>query len=173
VSIRNYGLFWRREEVLWNPGVGHDFRLIGRQGERNPALRLANFREQAGVYILYNNYGCYYVGIVPAGRLGDRLREHHEHHDDHRVTDWTRFSWFGFREVLQGRDESGFCKLREMPQVRIGCPEEWIHDIESLLIRAMGPSRQVRDECFTYEERWEQVGEEEIEHYQRRLGVIE
>jgi hypothetical protein len=165
MSILNYGMFWRREEVEWHPGTGSDFRLIGRQGERKPGLRMADFREQSGIYILYGNYGVFYVGI--SEQLGIRLRNHH---DNHTETEWDRFSWFGFRRVLQRKDyATSFADLAEMPQVRLSNPVEGIKDLESLLIRAMGPSGQ-RIETFTHEERWEQVGEDEIEHYQRLLG---
>jgi hypothetical protein len=53
-----------------------------------------------------------------------------------------------------------------MPQVRIGRPDVWIRDIESLLIRAMGPTGQ-NEMNFTNEEHCEQVGEDEIPNYQR------
>jgi len=169
MSILNYGLFWRREQVEWHPGkgTGEGFRLIGRRGERKPGLRLADFREQSGIYILYGNYGVFYVGIVTSCRLGIRLREHHDNHD---YSEWDRFSWFGFRRVLKRKDyDTGFDELAEMPSVRLSNPVEGIQDLESLLIRAMGPSGQ-RVETFTHEERWEQVAEEDVEYYQRLLG---
>lgn len=162
MSILNYGLFWRREEVEWCPGMGYDFRLIGRRG-RGQNLRLANVREQSGVYILYGNYGVFRVGIVTTERLGVRLREHN---NNYTQGEWDRFSWFGFQKVRTKTDSSRFCILGAMPQVRIGRPDVWIRDIESLLIRAMGPTGQ-NEMNFTNEEHCEQVGEDEIPNYQR------
>jgi hypothetical protein len=161
VSIVNYGLFWQREEVNWNPGTGGRFRLLGRQGENRPGLRVADFREQSGVYILYSNYGVFYVGIVTQARLGIRLRDHH---NAHGYDEWDRFSWFGFRSVDDRPDDNGICELGDM---RYLSADDWIRDIESLLIRAMGPSGQ-RVENFRHEERWEQVAEIDAEHYLSR-----
>lgn len=158
MSIVNYGLFWQREEVEWNPGIGGRFRLLGRKGERRPGLRVADFREQKGVYILYGDYGVYYVGIVTSERLGDRLKDHHTNHAEDA---WDRFSWFGFRSVIDHPDEFGTCPLvTESYQTAEG----WIRDIESLLIRAMGPRGQ-RWENFTNEQRWYQVPEVDAEYY--------
>lgn len=63
MSIKNYGLFWRADEVNWFPGTGNkgQFRLLGRQGMNLPGLTLADFREQCGIYILYGNYGPHYT----------------------------------------------------------------------------------------------------------------
>jgi hypothetical protein len=71
MAIKSFGLFWRRDEVNWNPGKGvkGGFRLLGRSGENLPGLRVANFREQLGIYILYGNHGPYYVGLTKKGEL--------------------------------------------------------------------------------------------------------
>ena len=59
--IRAYGLFWSADEVEWFPGAGNRGRymFLGRQGERRPKLRLADFRMQSGLYIVYGDYGPY------------------------------------------------------------------------------------------------------------------
>jgi hypothetical protein len=46
VFVKTFGLFWRRDEVEWNPGQGMKgvFRLLGRQGKILPGLRLADYR---------------------------------------------------------------------------------------------------------------------------------
>lgn len=96
--IKAYGLFWREDEVDWSPGQGKPFRLLGRKGSNLPGLRVADFRYQKGLYVLYGDYGPYYVGLTYTS-LGDRLKDHR--HDDHGGR-WTRFSWFGFRKVQEG-----------------------------------------------------------------------
>ena len=76
--IKNFGLFWRADEVDWNPGKGKKgaFRLLGRQGSNLPGLRLADFRHQQGIYILYGNHGPYYVGLTKNQGFGKRLLDH-------------------------------------------------------------------------------------------------
>lgn len=133
---------------------------MGREGKLKDNLRLANFREQYGIYILYGHYGVFYVGIATAGSLGNRLLAHN---DNYAESQWNRLSWFGFRKVLS-RTENGIAALGEMPQGRYTDPIDSIKDLESLLIRAMVPSGQ-RVETFTYEERWEQVGSDDIDYY--------
>ncbi|QDU23302.1 GIY-YIG nuclease family protein [Urbifossiella limnaea] len=162
MAIVNYGLFWQREEVNWKPGQGGQFRLLGRNGVNKPGLRVADFREQTGVYILYGNYGVFRVGIVTESRLGIRLRDHHTNYSEH---EWDRFSWFGFRAVDWSPDETGVCGLND---TRYLDAEAWIRDIESLLIRAMGPTGQ-RIENFRYEERWEQVPESDAVYWLNKV----
>jgi len=112
--IRAYGLFWRNEEIDWRPGQGNkaQFRLLGRRGSNSPGLKVADFREQRGIYILYGNYGPHYVGLTRKQNIGKRLRDHllGEHEGL-----WDRFSWFGFREVLTGTDDDGLQNLKEIP----------------------------------------------------------
>ena len=77
VLINAYGLFWRADEVNWHGEArGPKFRLLGRIGAAVPRLRLADFRTQSGLYILYGNYGPYYVGLTQEARLGSRLAAH-------------------------------------------------------------------------------------------------
>jgi hypothetical protein len=129
VFVKSYGLFWRRDEVEWNPGTGTKggFRLLGRQGKYLPGLRLADFRHQKGIYILYGNHGPYYVGLTKKQGLGNRLKDHL--YDSHGG-EWDRFSWFGFRAVLATTDHYGLCKLGKMAQAVIGNPESVITDVE-------------------------------------------
>jgi hypothetical protein len=167
VLIRNYGLFWRTDEVVWNPGKGARgaFRLLGRRGSNRPKLRLADFRHQQGIYILYSDYGPYYVGLTEKQGLGKRLKDHLG--DDHRER-WDRFSWFGFRKVLAGRDDHGVCTLKDLPEAAISNPAEVIRDVEALLIRAMG-LRNINVTNFTDAEEWTQVKIDEVERYMGRV----
>jgi hypothetical protein len=153
--VKSFGLFWRKDEVVWNPGKGTKggFRLLGRQGKYLPGLRLADFRHQKGIYILYGNHGEYYVGLTNEQGLGNRLRDHL---CDSYANQWDRFSWFGFRAVLTNTDGQGLCKLRKMAQTTIGSPEDVITDVEALLIRAMGLSN-INQMNFTSADEWRQV----------------
>lgn len=157
--VKNFGLFWQREEVEWNPGTGRKFRLLGRNGKNRPGIRLADFQDQQGIYILYGNYGAYYVGL--ATHLGQRLKDHLN--DDHQGH-WVRFSWFGFRIVLNRKDDYGLCELRELAQSTISNPELVIKDVEALLIRAMGLSN-INQMSFYDADEWEQIERHEVEYY--------
>lgn len=98
--IRNYGLFWRREWVWW----GHPRNAGHLKGVRPTAVTAepVDFRRQQGVYVLYDsNFRVIYVGQAGANdkwRLFDRLKQHTE---DQLADRWSRFSWFGVRDVNQ------------------------------------------------------------------------
>ena len=165
--IKGYGLFWRSDEVDWNPGKGARgaFRLLGRRGANHPGLRLADFRHQQGIYILYNNHGSYYVGLTKKQGLGKRLKDH--------ITDgyskqWDRFSWFGFRAILAAKDSTGLCRLKEMAQVAVGNPNSVITDVEAILIRAMG-LHNINQNGFKEAEEWTQVKADEMEHFMEKV----
>lgn len=60
--IKNYGLFWNLEEVDWGyKGPGGSGTLLGRYA-RKLRSEPVNFREQQGVYVLYDdNFRIIYV----------------------------------------------------------------------------------------------------------------
>lgn len=165
--IKNFGLFWQSDEVAWFPGKGAKgaFRLLGRQGKNRPNLRLADFRYQQGIYILYGNHGPYYTGLTTEQGLGKRLRDHLE--DDHQGL-WNRFSWFGFRRVLQGVDDEGLHKLGELASMQVGKPKTVIRDVEALLIRAMGLSNVAKTQ-FSEADEWKQVQLHEMKRFLERV----
>jgi hypothetical protein len=134
--IQAYGLFWRCDEINWNPGMGksNEWRLLGRRGAISGKLKIADFRTQRGIYILYGNYGAHYVGITRKKGLGPRLKDHRS---DRHKNMWDRFSWFGFRKVLTSRDEWGLQKFGKMPLSKSTSPDQMIGDIEALLIRSL------------------------------------
>ncbi|MEX0957689.1 MAG: GIY-YIG nuclease family protein [Burkholderiales bacterium] len=166
--IKNFGLFWRADEVDWNPGKGARgaFSLLGRIGANQPGIRLANFRYQHGIYILYGNHGPHYVGLTKKQGLGKRLKDHLT---DGHAGHWDRFSWFGFCSVLTSQDHVGLCKLKNMAVNVVGNPSAVITDVEALLIRAMG-LRNINQTKFTAAEEWTQVKAHETKHYMDKVG---
>lgn len=161
--IRSFGLFWRASEVNWNPGNGARgaFRLLGRRGSNLPGLRLADFRHQQGIYILYGNFGPHYVGLTRKQGLGKRLKDHLT--DKHQGL-WDRFSWFGFCSHLKPDRKTGLCPLKALPELSLGAPSKAIADLEALLIKSMGLSN-VSDMKFQSAREWLQVQSHEVEHY--------
>jgi hypothetical protein len=161
--IRAYGLFWRADEIEWNPGRGRagEFRLLGRRGANRPTRRVADFRTQRGLYILYGDYGPYYVGLTRRQDLGKRLKDHLA---DHHANRWDRFSWFGFRQVLKTTDD-GLCKLKDLPSLSLGSPDDAIADMEALLIKALGLAHNLKQMKFKSAQEWTQVRYHEWDKY--------
>jgi hypothetical protein len=170
--INAYGLFWRADEVNWRgKGSGPKFQLLGRAGAKGSKLRLADFRAQSGLYILYSDYGPYYVGLTRDARLGSRLRAHAVR-DRHRGK-WDRFSWFGFRKVYV---KPGHHRLCDLMPLKIGAmkvdPKNEIGDLEALLIKALGLQSNLRQEQFKSAEAWIQVKLTDVAAYISRVRPI-
>jgi len=164
--IRSFGLFWRRSEIEWNPGRGKkgEFMLLGRQGTNRPGLKLADMRQQQGIYILYGDYGPYYVGLTRKQGLGKRLKDHLT---DQHADDWDRFSWFGFCIARKPSRGSPLWSFKELAELSVGKPGDAIADMEALLIKAMGPSNTA-DMNFQKATQWHQVERDEVNTLMQR-----
>ena len=165
--IQCYGLFWDVDEVTWS---GRDFRLLGRRGSAGEALRVCDFRNQVGIYVLYDQYGAYYVGLTRHQPLGNRIRAHlGDHHKDL----WQRFSWFGFRRVRVLPYPDGTQSLQAPKKNLVADTRETIADVEALLIQALGTHKRGnrREMRFGLAERWEQVPVHERDRYRSGLDA--
>ena len=109
IIFRSYGLFWRADRVFWGSGRGSaKGQLLGREEGSNKDP--VDFRDQIGIYALYNNFELVYIGQVgakteaknPGGTLLTRLRAHRVGRFSER---WDRFSWFGLRDVVKSSDK--------------------------------------------------------------------
>lgn len=92
--IKNYGFLWDRSQIYRGAGsnAGH---LKGTSSGRP----VADFREQIGVYVLYDaRQNIVYVGQAGNGNatLFSRLKNHMDGKLRNR---WSYFSWVGFRDV--------------------------------------------------------------------------
>ena len=166
--IKNYGLFWLREEIDWQPGIGKKdaFRLLGRQGANRPKLKIADFRVQKGIYILYDNYGPTYVGLTIKQNLGKRLKDHI--FDDHKDS-WNRFSWFGFQRTLAQKQKNGLQKFAVLAKGQGTQSSTIIRDVEALLIKAMGLPNNIAETKFHAASEWKQIKDHEIEMYFKKI----
>lgn len=169
MPIRAYGLFWRAHEVEWAPGRGKRdrFRLLGRTGLNRPGVQLADFRDQRGLYVLYGEYGPYYVGLTRKVGIGNRLKNHRS---DLHTGKWDRFSWFGFRRVLKRPDDLGLQPLAGLATVEMGNQEEIIGDMEALLIAALGCQSNLNKMSFRQASKWTQVRHDEVEAYLQKVA---
>jgi hypothetical protein len=163
-------LFWRREEVNWAPGRGNRdaYRLLGRVGENRGTVRIADFRGQRGIYVLYDDYGPHYVGLSRKRDMGYRLRDHTR---DHLSETWDRFSWFGFKAVLRRTHASGLSELGRMPARLLTDTDKTIADVEALLTHTLGTVTLGNKQSmrFTRAQEWLQVRRDEVERYTERL----
>ena len=131
--VKNYGLFWRADRVFWGrPGVsGH---LMGVEA-KNLTAGHVDFREQQGVYVLYDaSFRMVYVGQAGANdqqRLFDRLKQHNR---DQLAERWSRFSWFGVRSVNLTGD------LRAEAMAAHPSMGGVLNHIEAILIAAAEPA---------------------------------
>lgn len=93
--IKNYGLRWWRHLIFWGwPGKAGCLR--GRLGDS-----VVDFREQIGIYILYDHEKIVYIGqaVKDTHNIFSRLKDHTR---DSLADRWNRFSWFGIRKVVGG-----------------------------------------------------------------------
>ena len=155
--IENYGLFWKLDQVFWGwQGVPGHLNGIEAKNKRSEPV---DFREQQGVYVLYDQtFKMIYVGQAGANdkhRLFDRLKEHTR---DQLADRWSRFSWFGVRSV----NKSGDLRVENMAaHADMG---HVLNHIEGILIAAAEPPHNRQGGRFG----------EEVEQYlqerDKRLG---
>ncbi|HEX7728270.1 MAG TPA: GIY-YIG nuclease family protein [Terracidiphilus sp.] len=94
--IRNFGHLWERKYINYGTGgKGNSGHLKGYINKK----REANFRDQIGIYVLYDkDLVPVYVGQAGNGR-SRLLRRLNQHETDDLWNRWEYFSWFGFRRV--------------------------------------------------------------------------
>lgn len=165
--IQSYGLFWRRDEIDWNPGKGkrYGFRLYGRCGANRGHIQVADFRYQQGIYILYGDYGPYYVGLTRKKGIGRRLKDHLT---DGHANRWDRFSWFGFCKVLKSKNADRIHQLGKMPSTKPANLDDIIADIEALLIKSMA-LQNINNMNFSIAKKWIQIEKDEWDKFGDRL----
>lgn len=168
MKVTSFGLFWREDEIDWEPGAGNrnSFRLLGRVGSNSGTLKVCDFRHQSGIYILYDDYGPTYVGLTRALGLGQRLKNHTS---DRHKGKWDRFSWFGFKAISDGVNDSGM-KVLESGKDKVKSSQfTTIGDLEALLIAAMGTRLNRAKMKFSDAECWSQIAYDDSDTYLDRL----
>lgn len=130
--IHNYGLFWRADRVFWgrpnNPGHLWGYSVNSQQRE-------SDFREQIGLYVLYDSsFNMVYVGQAGANDKHNLFLRLKDHRNDQLAERWSRFSWFGLLAVNQ---DGSLRKPSQKKQPTIG---EVLNHIEAILITASEPA---------------------------------
>ncbi|CAH0281059.1 hypothetical protein SRABI27_03775 [Pedobacter sp. Bi27] len=121
--INAFGIYWSRQLVHW--GSKPDLLGIQQLGATE-----VNFKDQRGIYLLYDGREVIYAGQAIEQTLGDRLRQHLS---DRLSGRWDRFSWFGFYAV----DDKGHLKDRKkFPDMDI---QDMANILEAILIESLEP----------------------------------
>ena len=140
--IQNYGLFWDRNKVRWDRSPKEEKGAKKLPGVVKAKDDPVDFREQAGIYALYDHeFRLIYVGQAGTnkhgrGRLFDRLKYHTTVRAGTRrlATRWRYFSWFGLVRVLKGDQ-----KLTQAPVTRQTTPAEILDALEAVAIEIADP----------------------------------
>jgi len=131
--VKNYGLFWRRDQVHWGKkkNAGH---LLGVYVHEKTGKNV-NFREQQVVYVLYDRgFELLYVGQA-GGRNKQRLFSRiKQHTTDQLANRWELFSWFGIQPVDLRSNT-----LNEDAALAAQTPRAILDHIEAILIVSAEP----------------------------------
>src|SRR6266404_2145062 len=126
--IRNYGLFWKAEDIYWGAGSNAGA-LYGVHANLITGTHV-DFRDQRGIYVLYAGYDLVYVGQNNGQELLARLKQHKK---DDLAERWDRFSWFGLRAVKTNH------KLAQYNQDVHANNRKVLNHIEAIIIHAAEP----------------------------------
>lgn len=154
--INNYGLLWERRLVHLGAG-GNRGTLLG----RHPDVGIVDFREQMGIYVLYDkDLVAVYVGQAGNGNatLFSRLKAHTKGRLRGR---WEYFSWFGLRRVNDGnRRLSGYDHINKLFKEK---GSSVLNLVEGALISAMEPKLNRQGGRFKTAKQFFQTVDENIE----------
>lgn len=130
--IKNYGLFWKVEDVYW----GTQNKVGTLYGQKRNAANSAyiDFRYQTGIYVLYADYKIVYVGQTGAGKANYLFNRLKQHLKDDLAGRWTQFSWFGLRSVRTTTNDLGALNNSEHPT-----RTDVLNQIEAILIHVSEP----------------------------------
>jgi hypothetical protein len=160
--IQNYGLYWRAEDVFWGrPGKENEGTLEGVPAKKKTE-KPTNFREQAGVYVLFDHLRPVYVGEtgINEQRLFRRLKDHCRRGLKGR---WDTFSWFGIYPV-----NSKSRTLRSNVKVAPSIGDVLFH-VEAVLIAAMEPPLNLQRGKFGKAERFDQYRSDSLGRTQSEM----
>lgn len=130
--INAYGIYWSRNQVHWKTTPD----LLGIQ---QIGATEVNFKDQRGIYLLYDSREVIYVGQAIEQTLGERLKQHTH---DRLSGRWDRFSWFGFYSVT---DKGHLKDRKKFENLDI---QDLASILEAILIESLEP-RQNRKQGNT------------------------
>ena len=119
-----------------------------------------DFWNQAGVYILYDNYKLVYIGRATEDRMGSRLRRHRKNRHKER---WDSFSWFGLRAIKKTS-----ASLSDAGKKRVSA-DDIVKALEAILIEVTDPPLNRIHERISGAVRVEQIRSEGTELTDREM----
>lgn len=130
--IKNMGLFWTRDKIMWR-GTKKDPK--GLTGVRTHAKTSGpvDFWSQTGIYALYADYHLVYVGqagLTDKSCIGSRLKAHLSNDLAGR---WNMFSWFGLQAVLKSN------RLGKRGEVKLTSRAHLANVLEGIVIEIAEP----------------------------------
>jgi hypothetical protein len=146
--IKNYGLLWRKDYVLW-----------GKQKDKGTLRgkakgKSANFRTQIAVYVLYDE-GRHPIYVGQTGRGKKRLLKRlNDHRRDNLAERWQFFSWFGLLNVTKNGELS---KWDSKDKNASGTIASMLNEIEGVLIAATTPPFNKQGARFKHITKFKQV----------------
>jgi hypothetical protein len=96
--VKNYGLFWKEENVFWGK-KGKSGTLLGKPAKGS--FKKVDFRDQIGIYVLYADYKVVYIGQAGSGSTSNLFARLSKHRNNELAGRWNQFSWFGLLAVLK------------------------------------------------------------------------
>lgn len=154
--IRNYGHLWERKYINYGRGnvSGH---LCGYVNSK----RSADFREQFGIYVLYDkNLAPVYIGQAGQGVRNKLLSRLKQHETDHLWNRWEHFSWFGFRRVNKNGTLSAYDDVEKVFKAN---GKTLLNQIEGALITTLEPKLNKQGARWKDVEEFYQQIDEELE----------
>lgn len=130
--INAFGIYWNRNFIHWKTTPD----LLGIQ---QIGATEVNFKDQRGIYLLYDSREIIYVGQAIEQTLGQRLKQHTF---DRLSGRWDRFSWFGFYSV---NDKGHLLDRKKFENIDIQILSD---TLEAILIESVEP-RQNRKQGNT------------------------
>lgn len=130
--VNAFGIYWNRNFVHWKTNPD----LLGIQ---QIGATEVNFKDQRGIYLLYDGREIIYVGQAIEQTLGQRLKQHTS---DRLSGRWDRFSWFGFYSV---NDKGHLLDRKKFENLDI---QALADTLEAILIESVEP-RQNRKQGNT------------------------
>ncbi len=130
--VKNFGHLWERQYLFRGKGSvrGH------LKGRLTPKSEMVDFRDQIGVYVLYDkNLVAVYVGQAGYGDTSRLLKRLKDHENDHLWNRWTHFSWYGFRKSTS----EGLHQAMSPDSKLSVSGSEIIEQLEALLISVLEP----------------------------------
>jgi hypothetical protein len=129
--IKNFGHLWERKYINYGRGRvrGHLRGYLNRN-------QTVDFREQIGVYVLYDkDFIPVYVGQAGNGNA-TLLKRLNRHETDHLWNRWKSFSWFGVRGITA---KGTLSKHDRINKIFSAHGSSLLNELEAILITGLEP----------------------------------